>query len=165
MKKKEEVVEEQPKKKSNKKIIIAVIILAVVLFILSIALPIMFVVGAAFLFSGEEEFEQVNTHMVKVPAYDLTIDVVDEKYDKEEKCYILSAVVEKNKEKKVANLFKEGILSVDYVFKNHDGYILGTSSLDVDDIDLDGKWKSTVYFCEENARDVENYEVTDVTIY
>ena len=170
MKKKEIQVEENVKvvKKSNKKLIALLIVIAVVVFILSIIVPFIIVFGFAFLFSGDAEFENVNDNIVKIPGYNTTVEVVDSEYDEEEGCFVLYTKVEKGKteEKKINKFFDIGSsLDVAYVFKDKDGYVLGTEYLYIEDFDKGDKWKQNVYYCDSYAESIDSYVVDSVNVY
>lgn len=154
-------------KKSNKKFIITFIIAIGAFIILSYIIPFLFIFGAAFLFTGHIDYEEVNENIINVPKYNMTVEVTETKYDEEEKCFILYAKVDKENfdKKSKKTIFKGNHLEVTYKFKDEDGYVIGTEYLNVDEIDKNNKWKETVYFCGSYADTVKDFEVDSVSVY
>lgn len=171
MKKSENAVDNTTnvKKKSNKKLIILLIVVVAIVMVMSVVLPFAFIFGIALLFSGDTEYKSIDENTIKIPEYNITVEVTDTEYDKKDECFILYAKVDKGenaKTSKIKEFFDYGTsLEVMYKFKDADGYIVGTEYLNIGEIDKVDKWKESVYYCGSYANEITSYEVDSVNVY
>ncbi|MCH5167018.1 MAG: hypothetical protein J1F35_03910 [Erysipelotrichales bacterium] len=171
MKKNENAVDNTTnvKKKSNKKLIILLIVVVAIIMILSVILPFAFIFGVALLFSGDTEYKSIDENTIKIPEYNITVEVTDTKYDKEDECFILYTKIDREdkvKNSKIKEFFDYGTsLEVMYKFKDADGYVVGTEYLNIDEIDKVDKWKESVFYCGSYADEITSFEFDSVNVY
>lgn len=176
-KKREEIIEdkiedikvvETSKKKTPVALIIVVSVIVSFAIILSAVLPFLIVFGFLAIGEDEIEFKTVEENKIEIPSKNTTVEKINDYYDKEDECYVLQFKVDREGEidKKKSGFFDIGTtLEVRYIFKDKDDYVIGEEVLTVDDFDSNNKVKKNVYYCDDNAKDVEKIEAKEVTIY
>lgn len=160
-------VVEKSKKKTPVALIIVISIIISITIILSAVLP--FVIAFGFLAFSEDdiEFKTVEENKIEIPSKNTTIEKINDYYDKEEECYVLQFKVDREGkiEKKSGFFGSDTTLEVRYVFKDKDDYVIGEETLIIDDFDSNNKLKRNVYYCDDNAKDVEKVEAKEITAY
>lgn len=157
-----EVVSMEPKKKKKTGIIVLIVVVALIYFVL----PILFFAFMIFVSIDSTEFKNIDENTIELPKVGMRVQVEDSKYDNKENCFVLSTRVELfDKEKYKNNILSADTINVNYSFMDKEGYVVGTETLYIDNISKYDKWKQTVSYCGEYAKNVTAYEVESVDSY
>ncbi|MCX4249154.1 MAG: FxLYD domain-containing protein [Bacilli bacterium] len=157
-----EVAEIKPQKKNRKGIIALIIVVAFIYLIL----PILFFAFIIFASIESTEFKSIDEKTIELPKVGMRVQVEDTNYDSKEKCFVLSTKVELfDKEKYKSNILSTDTINVNYSFLDKEGYVVGTETLYIENISKYDKWKQTISYCGEYAKNVTAYEVESVDSY
>lgn len=160
-------VGETTRKKAPVGLIITVVIIASIAVIISSVLPFLFIFGLT-IFEEEVEFKNINENTISIPSENTTIENVNNYYDKEDECYVLQFRMDREKDtKKKSSFFSnyDTTLEVTYSLKDKDGYVIGEETLMIENFERNNKVKQSVYYCEDDAREVDSVEAREVTLY
>lgn len=170
-KKNEEIIEKKSDngytpKKTHKGLIAALIICATVVVLVSVVLPIAFVVFVLFFSVENTKFTTIDPNTIEIDNVGIRVTVDDSRYDEADNCYILSTkteLIDKDKYKK-ASLLSDS-MNVTYSFIDEEGYVVGSEELFIGNLESHDKWKQAVYYCGEYASSVKSFEVESVDAY
>lgn len=161
-------VVEKHKKKTPVVLIISVSIIVSLAIIISSILPFFVTFGFLSFFEEDVDFKTVDNNRVEIPSENMIIEKTNDYYAKEDECYVLQFKVDHEKEDKKKTTFFSSwnsTLEVTYFLKDKDGYVIGEELLILDDFDSYDKVKKNIYYCDDNAKNVDNVEVKKITVY
>lgn len=134
--------------------------------IASTVLPFVILFGIA-LSDEVYDFRQEDTK-IYIEDIKTTIENTNNYYDKEDECYVMQFKVDRDGEiSKKNSIFGEyeRTLEVIYTLKDKDGYVIGEEYLMIDNYENNNKFKKSVYYCDDNAKDIDYIEAREVTVY
>lgn len=153
-------------KKTNKGLVAALIVCAVLVVLFTVVLPIAFAAFVLFFSISQTEFTKIDDNTIYVDNAGIEVTVEDSRYVEEDNCYVLYTRTElKDADKYKKSNFISDTFDVTYSFIDEDGYVVGSESLFIGNLDSHDKWRQTVSACGDYAKNIKSYEVESVDIY